>query len=209
MPNSKDKIVIVDTNLGNLRSIEYKLIKENYDVQVSSKIEDILNADKLILAGVGHFGKAMENIRSLNLLDPLNQKVKIEKIPVFGICLGMQLFSNYSEEGAAEGLGWIDGEIVKFDFPIDSSFRVPHVGWNKLKFKKSHRYFDNIPSNHAYYFTHSYFFKTNSLDDIAQTDYGVNFCSVVCKSNVFGTQFHPEKSHKIGFNLLKNFCEVD
>ncbi len=209
MLSSRNKIVIVDTKLGNLRSIEYKLIKENYDVQVSSKIEDILNADKLILAGVGHFSKAMENIRSLNILDTLNQKVKNDKTPVFGICLGMQLFSNYSEEGATEGLGWIDGEIVKFNFPRGSNFRVPHVGWNRLKFNKSHKFFDNIPSDHSYYFTHSYFFKCNSSDEIAQTDYGINFCSVVSKSNVFGTQFHPEKSHKIGFTLLKNFCKID
>ncbi len=206
MQNSKNKIVIIDAKLGNLRSIEYKLIKENYNVKVSSEIEDIMQADKIILAGVGHFGKAMENIKILNILDSLNHKVKVDKTPVFGICLGMQLFSNYSEEGDCEGLGWIDGEIVKFDFTRESNLRVPHVGWNTINFKKNHKFFDDIPANQTYYFTHSYFLRCNNHDEIAQTEYGISFCSVVNKDNIFGTQFHPEKSHKIGFSLLKNFC---
>ena len=202
-------IVIIDYGLSNLRSVGFKLRKYNKEVIISSDKEEISKANKLILAGVGHFGKAMNNLKDLDLIPLLDFKVIKEQTPIFGICLGMQLFTESSEEGNSEGFGWIKGKTKKFNF--DSSFknlRIPHVGWNTIQIKKQHPLFSGM-DNRDFYFTHSFFVGCqNSKDILAESTYGHNFVSAISKGNILGTQFHPEKSHPEGFKLLKNFINV-
>ena len=197
--------VIVDYGMGNLHSVYHKVKKISSDTILSSKPEDILSADKLILPGVGHFSKGMENLKSLGLIEPLNEAVLTNKTPVLGICLGMQLFTEHSEEGDADGLGWIKGETKRFKLD-EFDLRVPHVGWNELKVKKETRLFDGIPTDYKYYFTHSYYVScTNPNDILTTTKYGVEFISSIQSDNIAGVQFHPEKSHLNGVNLINNF----
>lgn len=200
-------IVVVDYGAGNLRSIINKIERLGINVKVSSKKEDILAADKLILPGVGYFAKGMENLRATGLIPVLEQKVLKEKTPILGICLGMQFFSDFSEEGNAKGLGWIKAKTVKFDFK-DNKLKVPHMGWNQIKINKKSPLFDGISKNKEFYFVHSYHMVCeNSEDVLSTTNYGINFVSAVSKGNIYGVQFHPEKSHLEGIKIVKNFVE--
>ena len=200
-------IVIVDYGMGNLRSILYKIEKLKGVVSISSNIEAIEQADKLILPGVGYFAKGMENIHSRKLYDVLNKRVCIDKIPVLGICLGAQLITRYSEEGNAEGFGWIDAETKKFSFDIsDRALRIPHVGWNAIEIVRSSPLLHGIEPHNRFYFTHSYYIDCKQTDAcVANTYYGLSFTSAIQKDNIFGTQFHPEKSHHAGRAILENF----
>jgi imidazole glycerol-phosphate synthase subunit HisH len=199
-------IVIVDYGMGNLRSIQYKLAKEGIDALISSEIASIEQADKLILPGVGAFASGMNNLEKLGVLPILNHKVLKQKVPILGICLGMQLLSERSEEGNVNGLGWIDAQTKKFSFGADTNLRVPHVGWNTINIKKDSLLLDGVVENQRFYFTHSYYVDcSNPADIVATTDYGVQLVSVVQRDNVFGTQFHPEKSHRRGLDLILNF----
>ena len=201
-------IVIVDYKMGNIGSILNMLKKIGETAVISSDIKDINNADKLILPGVGSFDTGINNINNLGLLDILNKKVLEEKTPILGICLGMQLFANKSEEGVKRGLGWIDGNVVKFKFK-DNNLKIPHIGWNEIKIKKDDVLFKNIPEEPRFYFVHSYYFSCNDNNNIlTTTNYGYDFVSIVRKDNITGVQFHPEKSHKYGMNLLKNFAQL-
>ena len=200
-------IVIVDYGMSNLQSIKFKLGRNGIKSIITSNPDKIAKSDKLILAGVGHFGKAMENLNEMNLLDILNEKIVVEKCPIFGICLGMQLFSNYSEEGNSKGLGWIDGTVKRFSFKSDSNLKIPHVGWNSIKLLHKDRLIPEIRAIQYFYFTHSYHMVCDDDIIVAQTDYGFMFPSIIRKGNIFGTQFHPEKSHLSGFQMLKEFCE--
>ena len=203
-------LVIVDYGMGNLRSILYKLQKINIEAMVSSSPVDIEKADKLILPGVGHFSKGMENIRKYGLLDVLNKKVFEDKTPIMGICLGVQLFTNFSQEGDCEGLKWVDAETIKFRFTEENGLRVPHIGWNLVKIKRESPFWSDFPEDKRFYFVHSYYIKCKNPDDIvAVSEYGHEFVSVLQKDNIFGTQFHPEKSHRDGFELVKHFAEMD
>jgi len=199
-------IVIVDYGLGNLRSIKYKLQKMKIKTVVSSNKETIEAAEKLILPGVGHFQKGMENIKEFGIREVLDYKVLKEKTPIFGICLGMQLFSQHSEEGNCKGLGWIDSEVVKFNFDSSKKLSIPHVGWNSIKLLKDDPIMHNILPNQYFYFTHSYHLICEDEIGLTNTNYGYNFISSVRKDNIIGTQFHPEKSSIKGFDLLLNFC---
>jgi glutamine amidotransferase len=148
----------------------------------------------------------MQNLAERSLLDVLQNKVLVGKCPVLGICLGMQLFSNYSAEGNVQGLGWIDAETLHFIEFIDETIKVPHMGWNTLSIVKESALLKNIPSDSTFYFVHSYFLKCNHRSDIlAQTEYGISFISAIEKENIFAVQFHPEKSHDVGLQLLSNF----
>ncbi|MCH8741623.1 imidazole glycerol phosphate synthase subunit HisH [Patescibacteria group bacterium] len=201
-------IVIIDYKMGNTGSILNMLKKIGETAVISSDIKDINNADKLILPGVGSFDTGMNNINNSGLLDILNKKVLKEKTPILGICLGMQLFANKSEEGIKRGLGWIGGNVVKFKFK-DNNLKIPHMGWNEIKIKKNDVLFKNIAEEPRFYFVHSYYFFCNDNNDVlATTNYGYDFASVVRKDNIRGVQFHPEKSHKYGMNLLKNFAQL-
>ena len=202
-------IVIVDYGMGNLNSIKRKLSQIGVDVIVSFNSIDIIKADKLILPGVGHFKKAVENLKRLNLWDILNEMVLIKKKPVLGICLGMQLMAKHSEEGDANGLGWFDADVIKFKVKDQLRYKVPHIGWNNTIVEKYSPLFKDTAHDAMYYFTHSYYIKCFEKEDIlTTTEYDISFTSSIQKDNIFGTQFHPEKSHEWGKKLLLNFINV-
>jgi glutamine amidotransferase len=201
-------IIIIDYGMGNLRSIQYKLEKEGIPAKVSSKAIDIEAADKFILPGVGAFASGMRNLGELGILPILEKSVIEEKKPLLGICLGMQLLSKCSEEGSVKGLGWVDAETRKFAFGEGSSLRVPHVGWNTIDILRESILLDGVSKGQRFYFTHSYYVHClNKADVVATTDYGVAFTSVLQRENIYGTQFHPEKSHRIGLELILNFIK--
>lgn len=203
------RIVIVDFGMGNLNSIRRKLSRLNADPVVSSDPKAIAGADKLILPGVGHFGRAMENLKELNLLDALNETVCTRRAPILGICLGMQLMASRSEEGGVSGLGWVAGDVVRFR-PADAlAFKVPHVGWNQISLAKESVLMKDIPESSEFYFVHAYHLKPAAAADVLnETDYERRFISAVERDNVFGVQYHPEKSHDVGDKLLKNFVDL-
>jgi glutamine amidotransferase len=203
---SLDKIVIVDYGMGNTNSVKKQIEKTTKSVIISSKIDDILTATKLILPGVGHFQTAMSNLKSNHLIDPLNKAVLELKTPILGICLGMQLMTNHSEEGNVDGLSWVDGNIKYFDFKNNAFYKRPHMGWNQTKHNKRSSLLNNIGEEEEYYFVHSYYMVSNDSNDIlCSTEYEIEFTSAFEKNNIFGVQFHPEKSHSAGEQMIKNF----
>jgi len=204
-----ERTVIINYGMGNLNSVKRKLFRLGVDACISSDPEVIANADKLILPGVGHFEKAVLNLKQLGLWDTLNESVLLKKKPILGICLGMQLMAKRSEEGNSEGLGWFDAEVVKFKVQDTLKYKVPHTGWNQISKVKNSFLMQNIPDLSEFYFVHSYHFKCNNPDDILnETEYEYNFTSAVEKENIFGVQYHPEKSHDIGEMVLKNFISL-
>jgi glutamine amidotransferase len=201
-------ITIIDYKTGNLGSIQNILKRIGEDSVVTSDYDEIARATKLILPGVGAFDTGMRNLTSLNLIDILNKKVIEEKIPVLGICLGMQLLSKNSEEGSLPGLGWIDASTVRFKFEDSTEYKIPHMGWNFIRQHKTGKLFDNMYPDSRFYFVHSYFFRANDPEDVlTSTTYEIEFTSAIERGNILGVQFHPEKSHKFGMKLLKNFVD--
>ncbi|CAA6804520.1 MAG: Imidazole glycerol phosphate synthase amidotransferase subunit (EC [uncultured Sulfurovum sp.] len=204
-------ITIVDYEMGNVGSI-YNMFKY---LGIKAKIENdpnkIKNASKLLLPGVGSFDTAMKKIQEKDLLDVLNEKALKEKVPVLGICLGMQLLTNESEEGLGKGLGWIDAKSINFKNKIQTQLKVPHMGWNTVQQSNDSPLtvgFDCYDET-RFYFVHSFFVKVNDeKDSILKTNYGIDFDSAIAKDNVFGTQFHPEKSHKFGMKIFENFARI-
>ena len=202
-------IVIIDYGMGNLRSVHNKFKRMGLDAIISSKQEDIESAEKLILPGVGHFKYGIQNLHDLQLIDTLNRKVLEEKIPILGICLGTQLFCTHSEEGNCEGLGWLDAEVVRFTVSDRLKFKIPHMGWNDVKVRNKNSLDRDIGVNDKFYFVHSYHLKCNKPEDVwMTTEYDYEFVSAVHRDNIYGTQFHPEKSHDAGINLLQKFVEL-
>ena len=203
------KIVIVDYGTGNLNSVHKSLDRLGVDSIISSDPNDIDSADKLILPGVGHFGNAMANLRELNLLDALHEAVLVKQKPILGICLGMELMANRSEEGNVAGLGWIDAEMIRFNISNKKRYKVPHIGWNKIWIKKNSLLMKNVSESSEFYFVHSYHLKINNQSDILnETQYELIYPSAIEKDNIFGVQYHPEKSHDAGEQLLRNFVEI-
>lgn len=195
--------------MGNLNSVKRKLSRLGIGALISNRPSEIAKADKLILPGVGHFQKAVENIKQLQLWDILNETVLIKKKPILGICLGMQLMASHSEEGDAKGLGWFDADVIKFRVKDNLKYKVPHTGWNQIIKTKESLLMKDVPDLSEFYFVHSYHFKCNdSADILNETDYEYRFTSAVEKENIFGVQYHPEKSHDIGEELLKNFISL-
>tara|TARA_B100000315_G_scaffold233199_1_gene246147 strand:+ start:2060 stop:2674 length:615 start_codon:yes stop_codon:yes gene_type:complete len=203
-------IVVVDFKMGNIRSVAKVLERLKTKVKISSNANDIENADKLILPGVGHFGKGMENLQKLNLISCLTMKVTQEKTPVLGICLGMHLFSKHSEEGNVNGLGWIDATVQKFNHPASQlNLKVPHIGWNSIKILKNHYLLNGINTEDSFYFLHSYYLSCHSDQNvICRTNYGIDFDSAIASGNIYGLQFHPEKSHSQGITIIDNFLSL-
>lgn len=201
-------ITIVNYGMGNLGSIANMLRRIGFDAIITADPEVISNATKLILPGVGAFEHGMESLNRLGLTPILTQKVTVEKVPVLGICLGMQLMTEGSDEGRLPGLGWIKGRFEKFVFPDDmKAYKVPHMGWNKLLQAKPSRLLEGYDETPRFYFVHSYYFKPgNPADVLGTTSYGIEYASAFEHENIVGVQFHPEKSHKYGMNLLKNFA---
>lgn len=205
----KEKVAIIDYEMGNVFSVEKMIRRLGYQVVVTSEKNVIESSDKLILPGVGHFGKAMDKLGELKLLDVLHDCAHVSKKPVLGICLGMQLLAQKSEEGNMPGLGWLNGEIVKFNISDKSRYKVPHTGWNSVQFKKESRLMKHINTDAEFYFVHSFYFTNGSAQDIlTETVYEDRFVSSVEKDNIFGVQFHPEKSHDAGMQLIKNFIDL-
>ena len=197
--------VIIDYGLGNLGSIANMIKKVGHKCIITSELEEIKKASKLILPGVGSFDNGMKSLKELGMIEVLNQKILIEKTPILGICLGMQLMTQSSEEGKLSGLGWIDAKTKKF---VSDTLKIPHMGWNIIKHQKESKLFDECKSEKRFYFVHSYCVSCNNQEDIlANTNYTQDFVSSFEKENIIGVQFHPEKSHKFGMQLLKNFVE--
>ena len=203
-------IVIVDYGMGNLGSIVNMLKRLGVrDSVISSRIEDITCADKLILPGVGAFDTAMQNLHRGGFLEVLHDKVIQQKTLCLGICLGMQLFFKKSAEGALPGLGWINGEVVKFQFRPQSHLKIPHMGWNITHQKKKSPLCDAMFSENRFYFVHSYHAVCSDPEEVLLTaHYGYEFVAAVERDNIFGVQFHPEKSHRFGMKLLENFTKI-
>lgn len=202
-------IIIINYGTGNIRSIFKKFQNMKVPCKISSKKEDIKSAEKLILPGVGHFENGINNLNNFGLLSVLNQKVINENTPILGICLGAQLFCNSSEEGNVKGLGWIDAHVLKFEISDKIRYKVPHIGWNTVDIFNSNKLDSIISQKDEFYFIHSYHIKSNNKNNIWMTSkYESEFVSAIHKDNIYGTQFHPEKSHEVGYELLKKFAEL-
>jgi glutamine amidotransferase len=200
-------IVVIDYGLGNLGSIRNMLKKIGTEGTISSNVSDIEEAEKLILPGVGNFDHGMRNLEASGLLPVLEYKVIQKKTPILGICLGMQLFARKSEEGESTGLGWIDAEVVRFKFDgKERNLKIPHMGWNLVKMNQRDALFEKMYPEARFYFVHSYHVVCKNENDIlGKTFHGYEFVSAIKKENIYGVQFHPEKSHKFGMKLLENF----
>lgn len=200
-------IVVIEYGINNVRSIVNKIERLKFVATVGRTESDLRQATKIILPGIGHFAAGMENLRSRGLLNVLNQKVLEERVPVLGICLGMQFLAEWSEEGNAEGLGWIKATVKRFNFPPDTApRRVPHINWNSVSIKQNSPLLTGVPTDNRFYFVHSYHMECKEQANVVgSTTYGYEFTSIVQKDNIYGTQFHPEKSHGFGLTLIKNF----
>jgi len=208
MSNVDLKIAIINYGMGNLQSVFNALIYIGDCTPVITDNPDIIkNSDGLILPGVGAFEDAMKQLEIRNLNNILNEEVIINKKPILGICLGMQLLFQGSEEnGHHKGLGWLEGYVKKFK--ISPKLRIPHIGWNDLSYTKEDTLFNNINNDKNFYFVHSYYVETDEKNVIALSNYGIDFVAAVKKRNIFGTQFHPEKSHINGLTFLKNYYKI-
>jgi glutamine amidotransferase len=199
-------LVIVDYGHGNLGSIKNMLKKIGVkDVIVSGNPDVIALATKLILPGVGAFASGMLSLRERKLVGPLERKVLGEKVPILGICLGMQLFSQRSEEGPSEGLGWVEAETVRF--AASDNLKIPHMGWNSVRFRVGGGLGRGIERDARFYFVHSYHVRVKPPNALATASYGEDFVAALQCDNIVGVQFHPEKSHNFGMALLKNFAD--
>jgi imidazole glycerol-phosphate synthase subunit HisH len=202
-------ITIINYGMGNLGSVLNMLKKLGTPAKISSVHEDILKAEKLLLPGVGSFDAAMRRIHETGLYEVLNKLVLEKKIPILGICLGMQLLMNESEEGRLPGFGWIEGKSYHFKGRIHSTIKVPHMGWNDINISNQSSITKGFNGEIRFYFVHSYFVKVeNPAHSFMNCNYGLDFDAAVHKDNIYGAQFHPEKSHKFGLQFLKNFVSI-
>lgn len=201
-------ITIIDYGLGNIRAFQNVYERLNITAKVAQSAADLKDAQKIILPGVGAFDFAMSQLNASGMRDELEKQVLLNKVPVVGICVGMQMLAKSSDEGILPGLGWIDGVVKKFDeTTIIYKTRLPHMGWNTINPVKSNPILSGLDGGSKFYFLHSYYFSPDFSDNvISETDYGVTFASAVSKENIFGIQFHPEKSHQNGILVLKNFA---
>lgn len=206
-------ISIVDYGVGNLGSVQNMLKHIGVENEIISTPSEIELASKIILPGVGSWDNGIKKLRESGVLDALNQRVLIDKVPVLGICLGMQLLLESSEEGTLPGLNWISGKVKKFDFTSDQckeiKLRIPHMGWNVIEPNKSSSFTSDFVGETRFYFVHSYHAVVNHQEDILMTcNYGYPFTCAIQNDNIWGVQFHPEKSHKFGMALMKAFSEL-
>lgn len=201
-------IAIIDYDAGNIKSVEKALQKLGAEVVITKDAQEILQADKVILPGVGAFGDAMTNLKKYGLVKVIHQVVE-KGTPFLGICLGLQLlFERSDETPGVEGLGILQGEILRI--PEKENLKIPHMGWNSLHLQNQGRLFKNLPEQAYVYFVHSYYLKAKDDEIVkATTDYSVNIHASVEKDNVFACQFHPEKSSDVGLQILKNFVELN
>jgi len=202
-------VAIVDYGMGNLHSAVKAFRRLGAQPEVVSTPADVAAARRLVLPGVGHFGRAMANLHASGLRAALDEAVLARGVPLLGICLGMQLLARHSEEGDADGLGWVDAEVVRFRVSDPLRFKVPQMGWNRLRPTRESPLTRDLPDEAEFYFVHAYHLR---CDDAAQvlgeTVYDYPFPSAVARDNVLGVQFHPEKSHDAGARLLANFLAL-
>ena len=203
-------IVIIDYGLGNLNAFVNIYKRIDIPVKIAKRAIDLEGATKIILPGVGAFDHAMIKLNESGMRSKLDELVLEKKLPVIGICVGMQILANASDEGILPGLGYIDGVVKKFNTEtFKQKTRLPHMGWNDIKPQTNHILFKDLEENPLYYFLHSYYFQCNQENDvIATVNYGADFVCAVNHENIFGVQFHPEKSHHYGVQLLRNFAEL-
>lgn len=201
-------ISIIDYGMGNLGSVYNMFKKISVESKITSNLEEIKSAKKLLLPGVGSFDKAIERINTSGIKEVLDHKVLFEETPILGICLGMQLLTNSSEEGKKKGLGYINASAKKFVFK-DNKMKVPHMGWNIVKKATSSLLTQDFEEESKFYFVHSYYVEVeNQENSILKTKYGSEFDSAIQHQNIYGAQFHPEKSHKFGMKLFENFAKI-
>lgn len=200
-------ISIVDYGMGNLGSILSMFKRIGVGAKLVTDLEELSKADKILLPGVGAFDHAMERINGSGLREILDNKALKERVPILGICLGMQLLTRGSEEGKLSGLGWIAADTIKF--PLADGLKVPHMGWNNVIFSGSNPLVNNLSEESRYYFVHSYYVQVdNQKNSMLKTKYDLTFDSAIQQDNILGVQFHPEKSHKFGMQLLKIFSDI-
>ncbi len=209
VPLAEQKVGVVDYGTGNLASIVRAIERLGVRAPVTSKPIDMRDVDKLVLPGVGHFGRTMDQLRRRGLLDAIHAAAHVRRIPILGICLGMQLMTAHSEEGDAAGLNWLEGEVVRLRVDDASRYKVPHIGWGRVDASKQHPLFDGVPRDAEFYFAHAYKVDSVARDVIvAESEYSQRFASAIANGNLFGVQFHPEKSHDAGQRLLLNFVSL-
>ena len=203
-------ITIIDYGVGNIFAFQNVFKRLNISSRTAKCVEDLKEVDKLILPGVGHFDYAMSQLNNSGMRERIDELVLVEKKPVIGICVGMQMMANKSDEGTLDGLGWIDANVKKFnELTIQHHTKLPHMGWNDVKPNENHPLFKGLEQESIFYFLHSFYFSCKDKKNIiSTTDYGINFASSVHKENIFGIQFHPEKSHSYGEKLLENFAKL-
>ena len=202
-------ITVVDYGVGNIGAILNMLDYLGLEGQATGDGRAIEEADKLVLPGVGAFDKAMGTLRERRLVEPLNRAVLERKVPVIGVCLGMQLLARRSEEGREPGLGWLPAEVRRITVPQDSGLKVPHIGWMEVRPTRASSLFDADGPVERFYFDHSYFVSCEREEhETAVIDYGSPLCCAVAADNVFGVQFHPEKSHRFGMRLFTAFGKL-
>lgn len=201
-------ITIIDYGLGNIRAFANVYERLNIKTKLAHKAEDLKDAIKIILPGVGSFDHAMNLLNDSGMREELDKQVLVNKIPVIGICLGMQIMAKSSDEGKLPGLGWFDAEVRLFNSEsIKFKTRYPHMGWNTMKPIKGSPILNNLNEGSRFYFLHSYYVTCNNSSDVlTETTYGITYASAINKENIFGIQYHPEKSHSNGVQLLKNFA---
>ena len=203
-------ITLIDYGVGNINAFVNVYKRLNIPTRIAKNLSDLDHVEKLILPGVGSFDYAMNQLNASGMREKLDDLVLNDKIPVIGICVGMQLMANYSEEGEVEGLKWIDAAVKKFhEHKIKSHTKFPHMGWNDVTPKNSNLLFKGLEDDSLFYFSHSYYFICNQESEVVGTsEYGGEFCCAVNKENIYGIQFHPEKSHHYGETLLNNFASI-
>jgi glutamine amidotransferase len=203
-------ITIVDYGLGNIRAFANVYSKLNIPINIATTRDQLKDTSKIILPGVGAFDHAMNQLDKSGMRETLDELVLDQKVPVIGICVGMQMLAGSSEEGYLPGLGWIDGEVKKFNqSALNDNMPLPHMGWNDIQPVSNANLFRDFNGDTSFYFLHSYYFHCHRQEDIlAVTDYGGEFTCAVSSGNVYGVQFHPEKSHHSGIQLLKNFANL-
>jgi glutamine amidotransferase len=203
-------ITIIDYGVGNISAFENVYKRLNIPTKVAKTASDLENSKKLILPGVGAFDYAMSQLNNSGMRNKLDDLVLKNRVPVIGICVGMQMMGNRSQEGKLEGLGWINADILKFDEKfITQRTKLPHMGWNDVVSKSGESLFNGLEKGAIFYFLHSFYFKCNeSENSIATSEYGIQFTSAIKHKNIYGIQFHPEKSHQYGESLLNNFAKL-
>jgi glutamine amidotransferase len=207
---NKAYIQIPDYGCGNLSSIKRMVEKVDGFARIVEKASDLDPSQKIILAGVGSFDHGMRCLKSEGWYDMLNEAVLRNRAPILGICLGMQLMCNASEEGELPGLGWIDGEVKRFSLPPSSPLKIPHMGWNTVTVRRENPLLPLENQEARYYFVHSYHAVCRKSEDVLATSlHGIEITAAFSHDNIYGVQFHPEKSHRFGMKIIKNFLDVE